>query len=223
SGSLLSQMKLSRSGDLYIPGSPDFMMKAERDGIVASGSAQIVAYLVPAIAVQSGNPRNIKSLADLARPGIKVAIADPASVCVGLYAIEILEHNGLLDDIQQAGTVVTYTESCEKTATLIALKSVDAVMGWDVFAAWNPAKIDVVYLPPAQTPRIAYIPAAISTFATDKENAQKFLDFLVSTEGQAIFLKAGYITTESEARKFAPNARIGGEYQLPATYKPLVK
>ncbi len=35
SGTLLSQMKLGKTGDLYIPGSPDYMVKAERDGVVA--------------------------------------------------------------------------------------------------------------------------------------------------------------------------------------------
>ncbi len=67
------------------------------------------------------------------------------------------------------------------------------------------------------------MPGAISTFTKDRESAQKFLDFLVSPQGQEIFSNWGYITTESEARKFAPNAEIGGEYKLPETYKPLVK
>jgi molybdate transport system substrate-binding protein len=223
SGTMLSQMKLSKSGDLYIPGSPDYMLMAEREGIIESESVKIISYLVPVIVVQPGNPKNIKSLADLARPGIKVGIANPESVCVGLYAIEILEYNGLLDDIQKAGTVVTYAESCEKTATLVALKAVDAVIGWDVFDNWEPDKIEVVYLKPEQVSRIAYIPAAISTFAEDKQSAQQFINFLVSKTGQEIFQKWGYITAESEAREFAPNAKIGGEYKLPPTYKPLVK
>jgi len=50
-----------------------------------------------------------------------------------LYAYEILEHNGLLDEIQQAGTIAVHAESCSKTAALISLKSVDAIMGWRVF------------------------------------------------------------------------------------------
>jgi hypothetical protein len=36
-------------------------------------------------------------------------------------------------------------------------------------------------------------------------------------------MKWGYITSETEARKFAPNATIGGEYNLPESYKTLVK
>jgi molybdate transport system substrate-binding protein len=96
SGSVLSQMKLSGEGDLYIPGSPDYVVIAEREGIVESGSAKIIAYLVPAIVVQTGNLKNIKSLSDLTVPGIKVGIGNPGSVCLGLYSIEILERNKML-------------------------------------------------------------------------------------------------------------------------------
>lgn len=220
SGTMLSQMKVSQSGDLYIPGSPDYMAMAEKDGVVDPDSVKIIAYLVPAILVQKGNPRNIQKLSDLARQGIEVGIGNPEAVCVGLYAYETLEHNNLLSEVEP--NIITHAESCSKTATLVALKSVDAILGWRVFASWHDT-IDVVYLEPPQIPRLAYIPGAISTFTEDRESAQKFLDFLASPKGQGIFQKWGYISTESEAREFAPDAQIGGEYQLPTTYKPLIK
>jgi hypothetical protein len=49
------------------------------------------------------------------------------------------------------------------------------------------------------------------------------LDFLISDEGHGVFKQTGYYTNESEAKIFAPNAQIGGEYKLPECYKPLVK
>jgi len=221
SGTMLSQMKLSKSGDLYIPGSPDYMVMAEHDGLVEPESVKIISYLVPAILIQHGNPKNIQTLSDLARPGIKVGVGNPKAVCVGLYAHEILKYNNLLDEAGK--NIVTFGESCSKTASLVALKSVDAVIGWRVFSRWHPDTIDVVYLKPEQIPRLAYIPGAISTFAEDRESAQKFLGFLVSPQGQEIYRKWGYIATESEARNFAPSAEIGGEYRLPETYSPFGK
>jgi molybdate transport system substrate-binding protein len=221
SGGVLSQMKLAKSGDLYIPGSPDYIAIAERDGVIEPGSDKIIAYLIPAIVVQSGNPKNIRSLSDMANPGFKIGIGNPESVCVGLYAIEILERNNLLEAVGK--NIVTYASSCDNTASIVALKAVDAVMGWEVFHAWDPKTMDAVFLKPEQIPRIAYIPVSISKFCKDKESANKFMTFLISPEGQKIFSKAGYNVTESEARKFAPNALTGGEYKLPANYKPLVK
>jgi molybdate transport system substrate-binding protein len=221
SGTMLSQIELSQSGDLYIPGSQDYIAKAEQKDVIDTSSITKIAYLVPVIAVQHGNPKNIQSLTDLARPGMEVGIGNPAAVCLGLYAVEILDYNNLLADVSK--NIVVNAESCEKTATLISLKSVDAVIGWDVFHQWDPENIDTVYIGPEQLPRIAYVPGAVTRFATDKESASRFLDFLVSREGQGIFKKWGYITTESDARKYAPNAEVGGEYQLPADYQPLVK
>ena len=64
SGTMLSQMKMARRGDLYIPGSPDYMSKAIREGVVDPESVAIIAYLVIAIDVQHGNPKGIRRLAD---------------------------------------------------------------------------------------------------------------------------------------------------------------
>jgi molybdate transport system substrate-binding protein len=221
SGTVLSQMELSKTGDLYIPGSPDFLVKSESKKITDPGSTKIVAYLIPAINVQPGNPKNIKSLSDLAKPDVKVGIGNPTTVCVGLYAVEILDNNHLLSDVYK--NIVTHAASCDNTATLISLKSVDAVIGWSVFQAWDPKNIQTVYLKPEQISRIAYIPAAISTFVKERQAAAAFIDFLVSPAGQDLFRKWGYDVTESEARKYSPNAQIGGEYQLPESYKALIK
>jgi molybdate transport system substrate-binding protein len=221
SGTVLSQMELSKTGDLYIPGSPDYLVKSEGKKITDPATTKIIAYLIPAINVQPGNPQNIQSLSDLAKPGVKVGMGNPTTVCVGLYAVEILDRNNLLSDVYK--NIVTQAASCDNTATLISLKSVDAVMGWSVFQAWDPKNIQTVYLKPEQISRIAYIPAAISTFVKEKEAASAFIDFLVSPTSQEIFKKWGYDVTESEASKYAPNAQIGGEYQLPESYKTLIK
>lgn len=220
SGTMLSQMKMAHRGDLYIPGTPDYMLKAEREGVVDPKTVKIIAYLVMSIDVQRGNPKNIRTLSDLAGPGIRVGIGNPEAVCVGLYAVEVLEQNGLLKQVQK--NIVTNAPSCSATAALLVMKKVDAIMGWRVFSKWRPDKIDAVFLKPDEVPRLAYIPAAISTYSNDKENAQKFIDFLTSPEGQKIFARWGYIATEKEARKFAPRAEIGGEYHLPEAYNALL-
>ncbi|WP_258359629.1 molybdate ABC transporter substrate-binding protein [Moorella sulfitireducens] len=214
SGTVLSQMKLSRQGDIYIPGSSDFMEIAKREGVVDAGTEEILVYLIPTINVPKGNPQGIRSLNDLARPGVRVGMARPDTVCVGLYGVEILEKAGLAEKVKN--NIVTYAESCEKTANLVALKQVDAVMGWDVFEKWEPDKIETIYLKPEQVTRIGYIPAAISNFTANREIAVRFMAFLASEEGKNIFRKYGYLGSAEEARKFAPEAPVGGEYQLPA-------
>lgn len=214
SGKMLSEMKLARRGDLYLPGSSDYMDLAKREGLVLPDTEKRVAYVVPAINVPAGNPKNIRSLEDLARPGLRIGIARPDSVCVGLYAVEVLERAGLAARVRP--NVVTHAESCEKTAQLVALSTVDAVLGWEVFHFWEPDKIETIFLKPEQVARIGYIPVGVSVFSTQRPKAQRFIDFLAGPEGQAMFKKWHYLTSVEEARKLTrPDAPVGGEWALP--------
>lgn len=214
SGALLSQMELANRGDIYMSGSADFMEKAKLKKIVLPQTEKRVLYLIPAICVQKGNPKHISDISDLAKPDIRVGIGHIESVCLGPIAIEVFEYNHLIDKIKP--NIVTMAESCEKTANLISLKKVDAVIGWRDFQNWNPKGIQAIMLKPEQIPRISYAPIAIGKFCRNKNLARKFLNFFVSKESNFIFKKWGYILSEKEAKKFAPNAIIGGSYKIPA-------
>ncbi|GEM_PF-123284 len=222
SGTVLSQMKLAKEGDLYFPGSSDFMEKAKQDGDVLPETEARIVYLVPAINVQKGNPKNVRTLADLARPGLRVAIANPETVCVGLYAVEIIER--ALSQAEKEGlrkNLLNYTESCEKTATAISLKQVDAVLGWSVFEHWNPEAIETIPLPAPQIARIGYIPIAVASYSKNRDAAQSFIDFLLSDEGRAVFAKYGYFTTPEQAFQYVGGEKpVGGEYTLPVDWVP---
>jgi molybdate transport system substrate-binding protein len=221
SGFVLSQMKLAKKGDLYFPGSSDFMELAKKEGLVFSETEKIVVYLVSAINVQRGNPKGILSLKDLTMDGIRVAIANPEMVCVGTYAVEIIEKNLTPEEKQRfKKNLVNYTESCEKTANVISLKAVDAVIGWSVFEYWDPDRIQTVYLKSEEISRIGYIPIAISRFTQDRTLAQKFIDFLLSPEAKSVFRKHHYLMDTQEARRFAKSdTPIGGEYLLPEGWR----
>lgn len=217
SGFVLSQMTLAKKGDLYFPGSSDFMEIARKKGLVFPESEKYVVYLVPAINVQKGNPKGIKSLRDLNKPGLRVAIANPEGVCVGLYAVEIIEKNFTAKEKAQfRKNLVNYTESCEKTATAVSLKAADAVIGWEVFQHWNPERIETIPLQKHEIARIGYIPIAISTFTADKELAQTFIDFILSAEGKVFFQKYHYFMSPEEAIAWIGEVKpVGGEYEIP--------
>ncbi|MBM4278680.1 MAG: extracellular solute-binding protein [Deltaproteobacteria bacterium] len=221
SGFVLSQMKLSRRGDIYFPGSSDFMEVAKREGFVYPESEKVVVYLVPAINVQKGNSKGIKSLMDLTKKGIRLAIANPEMVCVGTYAVEIIErHLNPKEKEALRKNLVNYTESCEKTANVISLRAVDAVIGWRVFQYWDPERIETILLKPEEIPRIGYIPIAISKFTQDKALAQKFIDFILSAQGKSIFKNYNYLMDLQEARQFTkPETPVGGEYRLPKEWR----
>jgi molybdate transport system substrate-binding protein len=217
SGYVLSQMILAKQGDIYFPGSSDYMEMAKKKGVVFTETEKYVVYLVPAINVQKGNPKGIKSLQDLTRPGLRVAIANPGGVCVGLYAVETIEK--VFTPAEKAAfkrNLVNYTESCEKTATAISLKAADAVLGWSVFQYWDPQRIETVPLKKHEITRIGYIPVAVSKFTKNSALARKFIDFLVSREGVAVFKKYHYFMSADEASSWIGEKKpVGGEYALP--------
>jgi molybdate transport system substrate-binding protein len=217
SGYVLSQMILGKMGDLYFPGSSDFMEIAKRKGVVFPETEKYVVYLVNAINVQKGNPKNIKTLKDLTKPGLKVAIANPEGVCVGTYAVEIIEKNFTEEEKQQfRKNLINYTGSCEKTATAISLKAADAVIGWRVFEYWDPERIETIPLKQEELSRIGYIPIAISKFTKNMGLAQKFIDFLDTEEAKSVYRKYKYFMTPEEAKSWIGVEKpIGGEYKVP--------
>jgi molybdate transport system substrate-binding protein len=220
SGFVLSQMTLAKKGDIYFPGSSDFMEIAKRKGLVFPESEKHVVYLVPAINVQKGNPKGIRTLRDLTTPGLRVAIASPDAVCVGLYAVEIIEKNLKPDELAAfRKNLVNYTESCEKTATAISLKAADAVIGWRVFQYWDPERIETIPLKKEEIMRIGYIPIAISKFTANRPLAQRFIDFILSDEGRTIFKKNHYFMNPDEAFTWIGEKKpVGGEYQVPSEW-----
>jgi molybdate transport system substrate-binding protein len=220
SGYMLSQMKLAKQGDIYFPGSSDYIEKAKREGAVYAESEKVIVYLVPSINVVKGNPHGIRTLQDLTKPGLRVAIANPEGVCLGVYAVEIIE--SAFTAAQKAAfqtNLVNYTESCEKTATAISLKMADAVIGWSVLEHWDPSRIQTIKLPANQIPRIGYIPIAISKFTKNREAAQRFIDFMAGPEGRKIFARYKYFTSAKEAMDYVgANKPVGGEYTVPASW-----
>ncbi|MDO9230119.1 MAG: molybdate ABC transporter substrate-binding protein [Syntrophales bacterium] len=221
SGGLLSQMKLSKRGDVYLCGSPDYVTIGEEKGLLIKGTDKLVAYLVPAIIVPKGNPQGIHSLEDLAKKGVKIGMGNPETVCLGLYGFELLDKNGLLETVLP--NVAVFAKSCEDTATLAVLRKVDAILGWDVFQSWNPDKVEWIKIEPDKIPRISYIAIALPVFVKDRVLAQDFINYVLSEKGRSIFKKWGYIFEEGEAKRYAPKAAIGGEYKLPERYFSIIR
>jgi molybdate transport system substrate-binding protein len=220
SGVVLSQLKLTKKGDIYFPGSSDFMELAKRDGIVFPETESKIVYIVPAINVQKGNPKDIKTLKDLTRPGVRVAIANPENVCVGIYAVEIIEKVFSVEDKTAfRKNLVNYTESCEKTANVISLKAVDVVIGWSVFEHWDPVRIKTIPLKAEEVMRVGYIPIAITKYTQNRLLAQQFINFLLSPEGKGIFRKYNYFMTPEEAFSWLGAKKpVGGEYVVPGEW-----
>lgn len=189
SGSVLTQFSQEHYGDVYVPGSDDFMDKAVAKGAVAKDTRAILAYLVPVLSVPKGNPKNIKGLDDMARKDLRVVIGKPESVCLGAIAQEVLTKQGLWPKVQPH--IANYASSCEDVLNNLLLGEADVVLGWDSFAKQHPDKVQTVALPKGLT-KTRNIPAAVITWSKQSEAAKAFVQYLAAPENRQVWSDNGY-------------------------------
>ncbi len=195
SGALLAQLRLTHRGDIYLPGSHDYLERAISRGVVDPATRVDFAYLVPALLVAKGNPKGIRTPRDLLRDDVKVALGEPRTVCVGDYGRRLLARAHLQGAVAaRAGRA----PSCAAVANLLATGSVDAILGWRVFAAWFPERVEAVPVDPALIPGVATIPGGVTTFARHPAAARRVLAWLASPAGRAIWRRHGYRTEPPE-------------------------
>jgi len=191
---LLGQIVLVRRGDLYIPGDADYVDMAAAKGLVKS--RKTICYFVPVIMVRKGNPKGIKSLADLTRPGLKIGQGDERACAMGRLTQELLALNAI-DRAAWQKNVVLLTPTVNELALKIKLasdqlESVDAVVVWSSIAAMYPNDSDIVTIDPAKNivPEVA---GAVLTTAKNPGAASAFLDFLTSARGRRVLVENGYV------------------------------
>jgi len=218
--SLFSQLVLGRKGDILVTPTQDLMRRAEEKGLIVSGSVKDFAYMVPVLAVRKDNPLNIKGISDLARPGIRIAMADPEAVYIGNLAREILEKNLNAEELKKTtANIVTHVEDFSKLTTALILKQVDVIISFHYLQQWYPEKIETIKLKARELQRIGAGQAGIISYSQSKSTAQKFLDFLNSKEAKTIFKKYHYFSSPEEAFNWLGDKKpIGGEYPVPAEW-----
>lgn len=215
-GSILSQIMLSKRGDLFIAPSSYVMNQAKSKGLLVPDSIESFGYVVPTINVQKDNPRGILSLKDLARPAVRVAIANPEIVFVGMLAVELVDKALVPEErIGFKKNVVTTPEDFNKLATLLIFKKVDAIIGFHYLGYLYPDKIDTIKLQPYQVQRIGAGQVGILSFSKIPALAEKFKSYIVSGESKQVFAKYHYFATTQDAFAWIGAQKpVGGEYPV---------
>lgn len=209
---VMSQVSLTKQGDVFVVPSPDIMDNAARKGIVHEDSVRSFSYAVPAIIVQRGNPKNIRGLKDLLRDDVRFVMANPETVYIGMLSAEILDRS--LSQGERAilrKKVITYADDISKLATYLVMNQADVVLGFDFLKSWNPDKSDIVKLRKEEILRIGAGQAGMIAYTGDREKAKGFIDFLLSDAARDVFRKYGYHAAEKEAFAFAGGkVAVGG-------------
>jgi molybdenum ABC transporter molybdate-binding protein len=131
SNTLLSQLEVSRTGDLYLAGDDFYTLLAQQKGLVEERIP--LARMRPVIAVRSDHSKRIASVDDLLADDVKVALGDPDAAAIGKKTRQLLSASGKWPELQKRVTVFKPTVNDVANAT--KLGSVDAGIVWDSTAA----------------------------------------------------------------------------------------
>lgn len=147
------------------------------------------------IVVPTGNPYNIQSLDDLAKPGIPVAMSPFASSPGGQAVTNLVKNSGLLEPIM--ANVLDPEATC-------VLRTVEKVCAGDAagmiverrvsrFQRFSPF-LEVVEIPEKFFPKgpLTFTVGVMSD-AADKKLANAYLEWIISPQGQNHFERAGFI------------------------------
>jgi molybdate transport system substrate-binding protein len=182
---LLSKIKFARRGDLYMPGDKYYIEQAAHADMILSQRS--VCYWVPAILVQKGNPKEIRRLDDLLKPGIKLGLGDSDACAIGRTSKRIFEMNNIAwGDIQK--NLVYQSLTVNELGMQIQAKTLDAVIVWDAMARYYDDYGDEVPIP-VENNIISTVDIGVLKFTKHQEQAEKFVDFITSETGRQIFQK----------------------------------
>lgn len=182
SSSLANGITQGQPADVFASASQSTMDSVVAAG-AATGSTPFVSNVME-IAVPPANPGKVTGLADLARPGVKVAVCQ-AQVPCGTVAAKVFENAGI------TVTPVSQEADVKAVLTKVGLGEVDAgvVYVTDVRAAGD--KVIGVEIPADLNASTTY-PIATLTDARNPGAARAFVDYVLSPAAQEVLTAAGF-------------------------------
>ena len=181
---LALQIEQGAPADVFASADEATMQRLVDGGLVA-GSPTIFARNRLAIVVPPGNPKGIRALADLGRPGLVVVLCAPA-VPAGRYAREAFAKAGV--------RVPEASEEADVKAvvTKVRLGEADAGVAYTTDVRAAAGAVDGVALPEAHDV-IARYPVAVLRDARNRGAAEAFVAFLASEDGARILARFGFL------------------------------
>ncbi|MEO1927398.1 MAG: extracellular solute-binding protein [Nautiliaceae bacterium] len=188
SGVLYKKILTLRKADLYLPGSDKFIKK--NPSLFIKGAE--LGYNQLAIFVPKGNPKNVQTLSDFAKPSINTGLGSEHSSVGKASKSALVKYGGKVFYQKIRNKSEIFSASADMYDALVH-NEIDAGLNWKATYYWgeNSKKVDFIEIPTLYAPKKKLI-LAITKYSKDKNLAQQFLDFASSKEGLAIMKKWGF-------------------------------
>ncbi len=187
SGTLETQIQQSSGTgvDTFASADEDNMNKLVSASLI-EGTPTVFAKNKLEIVTKPGNPKNIKTLADLTK-------ADVVSLCgltvpCGKYAAQILQTAG----VNIPETKVTRGVDVKGTLAAVATGDADAAIVYVTDAKSAGSTVDGITIPDAQN-AIATYPIATIKGSANAATSQAWIDYAMSSKGQATLESFGFL------------------------------
>lgn len=197
SQSLRVQIREGAYADVFASADSLEMEQAVADGLVHPGDEILFARNRLALILAPGNPRGLALPGDLARPGVRVAIADEA-VPLGRYSRMLLERLGQEPGIGQdfsqrvLANVVSFELSASAVMGRLRSGEADVAIGYTSDLTGIGAGLSVLAMPQGVSPEAEYHAAPV--VGSDRpEPARAFTLWLLDPEVQAILADSGFL------------------------------
>lgn len=183
SSSNATQIRQGAPADVFASANTKNMTTVTSDKL-ASGTPKVFARNKLEIIVEAGNPTQITSLADLSKPGVKVAVCAPDVPC-GAYAKEALAKAGV--------TIKPVSEetSASGVVTKVSLGEADAGIVYTTDVKAGGSKVAGVTIPASQNV-VADYPIVRLRDAPNNSGASAFISYVLGPDGQKVLAAYGF-------------------------------
>jgi molybdate transport system substrate-binding protein len=185
---LKTQVQNGAYADVFISASNAYTTELTKGGYFVDGTVKPLTSNYVIVILPASNPGNIKSLADLANPGVKIAMEDK-TVPAGTATVAVLA-NLAKDTYSQNWNssvyknVVTYETSEPAVATKVSLGEVDAGFVYESTYTAAPKNTYLALTIPKADNYLQTYSIGILKESTSTGVAANFENFMTSTAGQ---------------------------------------
>ena len=183
SDTLAAQITQGAPADVFAAASQKTMQTVVTAGD-STGTPTVFVKNTLEIAVAPGNPKGIKTLADLTKSGLKVAECASTVPCGSAAVKALAAANVKL-------TPVTYETDVTSALTKVELGEVDAALVYHSDIVGADGKVDGVVFSTASAAVNSY-PIDVLKGSTNSTLAQAFVAFILSDSSEQVLLKAGF-------------------------------
>ena len=214
SQTLLAGMEVSKTGDLYLPADDSYLAVAAARKLIDSTIPLATQHA--ALMVAKGNPKGVKTMADLLKPEARLALCNPDAAAIGKL-VKAAVGDTVWEPLSKKAALMAATVT--EAANAVKADGADAAFIWDAMHKQY-AAFDLVALPELANVK-AQVAVGLLSCSKQSAAAMKFARYLAAKDaGLPVFKANGFEVAAGDAWVETPELLLyAGSMLRPAIEK----